>query len=254
MQVFNFTIQDNVDEMKQTQAEMKADQMAFEAEVKKQFERMTVMLNQLLQGRNTNSNGPQALDPPVPVNNQDIIILGGWYTRGTQYVLNTVEKFNILEGKSTQLPKLNHPRARSASCVYNGDVIITGGDDGQDGTDSIEILKINQDPLGWMMFDGKLSVKLLDHDVVVYQGKLYVIGGYNWSEKKTNDNIYELSIIPPYTANLLARMPLPRRHHKAEIVNGKLFILGGSTTGYTKDAIDSVVVYDFVKNKVKPCK
>jgi flagellar capping protein FliD len=77
MQVFNFTIQDNVDEMKQTQEEMKADQMAFEAEVKKQFERMTEMLNQLLEGSSVNNNGAQASDPPVPVNNQDIIILGG---------------------------------------------------------------------------------------------------------------------------------------------------------------------------------
>ena len=253
MQVFNFTIQDNVDEMKQTQAEMKADQMAFEVEVGKQFQRMTEMLNQLLQGRNENNNVAQALDPPVPVNNQDIIILGCCYAPGMQSVSNTVEKFNIVEGKSTQLPQLNHSRARPASCVHNGDVIITGGHDGQDGTDSIEILKINQDPLRWMMFDGKLPVKLSSHDVIVYQGKLYVMGGYNWSEKKTNGKIYELSIIPPYTAKLLARMPQRRRNHKAEIVNGKLFILGGSTTNLSKDTIDSVVVYDFIKNEVKPC-
>jgi hypothetical protein len=253
MQVFNFTIQDNVDEMKQTQAEMKADQMAFEVEVGKQFQRMTEMLNQVLQGRNMNNNGAQALDPPVPVNNQDIIILGGFYARGAESVSNTVEKINIVEGKSTQLPKLNHPRANSASCVYNSDVIITGGHDSQSGTDSIEILKINQDPLRWMMFDGKLPVKLSSHDVIVHQGKLYVMGGYNWSEMKTNDNIYELSIIPPYTVNLLARMPQPRRYHKAEIVNGKLFILGGKTTNLSKDTIDSVVVYDFIKNEVKPC-
>jgi N-acetylneuraminic acid mutarotase len=241
--------------MKQTQAEMKADQMAFEAEVKKQFERMTVMLNQLLQGRNTNNTatGAQAFDRPVPVNNQDIIILGGWYARGMQNVLNTVEKINIVEGKSTQLPELNHPRAASASCVYNGDVIITGGHDGQGGTDSIEILKINQEPLGWMMFDGKLPVKLHGHDAVVYQDKLYVMGGCNENKNKTTDKIYELSIIPPYTAKLLARMLLPRRHHKAEILNGKLFILGGITTSLSKDAIDSVVVYDFIKNEFKPC-
>ena len=251
MQVFNFTIQDNVDEMKQTQAEMKADQMAFEAEVKKQFERMTVMLNQLLQGRNVNNNAAQALD--VPVNNQDIIILGGWYAPGRKSVSNTVEKFNRVEGKSTQLPELNHPRAVSASSVYDSDVIITGGFDGQAGTDSIEILKINQDPLRWMMFDGKLPYKLSSHDVIVYQGKLYVTGGYNWSEKKTTDNIYELSMIPPYTAKLLARMPQPRRHHRAEIVNGKLFTLGGKTTGLSKDTVDSVVVYDFINNEVKPC-
>jgi N-acetylneuraminic acid mutarotase len=253
MQVFNFTIQDNVDEMKQTQVEMKADQMAFEAEVRNQFERMTEMLNQLLEGRNTNTNGAQALDPPVPVNNQDIIILGGWYARGMQNVLNTVDKINIVEGKSTQLPELNHPRAASASCVYNGDVIITGGYDGQRGTDSLEILNINQDPLRWTMFDGKLPVKLSGHGVVVYQGKLYVMGGHNWSEKKISDNIYELSIIPPYTATLLARMPQPRKTHRAEIVNGKLFILGGKTTNLSKDIIDSVVVYDFIKNKFKPC-
>jgi N-acetylneuraminic acid mutarotase len=252
MQVFNFAIQDNVDEMKQTQAEMKADQMAFETEVRNQFGRMTEMLNQLLEGRNVN-NGAQALDPPVPVNNQDIIILGGWYAPGDKSVSKTVEKFNIEEGKSTQLPELNHPRAQSASCVYNGDVIITGGHDGQDGTDGIEILKINQDPSRWMMFDGKLPVKLNGHDVVVYQGKLYVIGGYNWSKKKINDKIYELSIIPPYTAKLLARMPQPRNYHRAEIVNGKLFILGGTTTGFSKDTTDSVVVYDFIKNEVKPC-
>jgi hypothetical protein len=253
MQVFNFTIQDNVDEMKQTQAEMKADQMAFEAEIRNQFERVTEMLNLLLQGRNMNNNGALALDPPVPVNEKDIIILGGWYALGAKSVSNTVEKFNTVGEKSTQLPQLNHPRAESASCVYNGDIIITGGHDGQDGTDSFEILKINQDPLRWVMLDGKLPVKLFSHDVIVYQGKLYIVGGYNASEKKTTDNIYQLSIIPPYTAKLLARMPQPRRYHKAEIVNGKLFILGGTTTGLSRDAIDSVVVYDFIRNEFKPC-
>jgi hypothetical protein len=111
MQVFNFTIQDNVDEMKQTQAEMKAEQMAFEAEIRNQFERVTEMLNLLLQGRNVYNNGALALDPPVPVNDKDIIILGGWYALGAKSVSNTVEKFNTVGEKSTHLPKLNHPRA-----------------------------------------------------------------------------------------------------------------------------------------------
>ena len=103
------------------------------------------------------------------------------------------------------------------------------------------------------MFDGKLPVKLSGHDVTVYQGKLYVIGGYNWNENKTTDNIYEMSIIPPYADKLLPRMPQARRYHKAEIANGQLFILGGTTTNLSSDANDSVVVYDFIKNEVKPC-
>jgi N-acetylneuraminic acid mutarotase len=214
---------------------------------------MMIMVQQALQGSNVNNNdGAQAIDPAVPDNNQDIIILGGYNAPGPK-ISKTVEKYSIVEGKSTLLPGINLARAESASCVYNGDVIVAGGYDGQAGTDSIEILKMNQHPLRWTMFDGKLPVKLIAHNVTVYQDKLYITGGHNWNEVKTSDAIYELSLAPPYTVKLLARMPQPRRDHRAEIVNGKLFILGGLTTGANKDAIDSVVVYDFIKNEIKPC-
>ena len=156
-----FSIQQSVDEMKQ------------------QFEKMMIMVQQALQGSNVNNNAAQAIDPAVPDNNQDIIILGGWHALRDGKVLNTVEKFNIVEGKSTQLPGMNLPRAESASCVYNGDVIVTGGWDGQDGTDLIEILKINQHPLRWTKFDAKLPVKLSRHIVLVYQDRIIVIGGYD---------------------------------------------------------------------------
>jgi N-acetylneuraminic acid mutarotase len=222
--------------------------------MRQQFERMMIMVQQALQGSNVNNNdGAQAIDPAVPDNNQDIIILGGYNAPGVKGVSKTVEKYNIVEGKSTQLPRMNLARRVLASCVYNGDVIVAGGSDSEVGTDSIEILKMNQHPLRWTMFDGKLPVKLSAHDVTVYQDKLYIIGGYNWNEKKISDAIYELSLAPPYTAKLLARMPQPRKNHRAEIVNGKLFILGGTKTNKDKDATDSVVVYDFIKNEIKPC-
>jgi hypothetical protein len=221
--------------------------------MKQQFEKMMIMVQQALQRSNVNNNGAQAIEPEVSANNQDIIILGGYNAPGVKSVSNTIEKYSVAEGKSTQLPPTNLARAQSASCVYNGDVIVVGGWDGQDGTDSIEILKMNQHPLRCTMFDGKLPVKLSGHDVTVYQDKLYITGGHNWNEKKTSDAIYELSLAPPYTVKLLARMPQPRRNHRADIVNEKLFILGGTTTGWPKDGIDSVVVYDFIKNEIKPC-
>jgi N-acetylneuraminic acid mutarotase len=221
--------------------------------MRQQFEKMMIMVQQALQGSNVNNNGAQAIDSAVPDNNQDIIILGGYNAPGPKKISKTVEKYSIVEGKSTLLPGINLARAESASCVYNGDVIVAGGYDGQAGTDLIEILKMNQHPLRWTMFDGKLPVKLIAHNVTVYQDKLYITGGHNWNEVKTSDAIYELSLAPPYTVKLLARMPQPRRHHRAEIVNGKLFILGGLTTGANRDAIDSVVVYDFIKNEIKPC-
>jgi N-acetylneuraminic acid mutarotase len=220
--------------------------------MRQQFEKMMIMVQQALQRNNVNNNGAEAVDPVVPDNNQDIIIFGGYNAPGIEIVSNIVEKYSIVEGKSTQLPPMNLTRAQSGSCVYNGDVIVAGGWDGQAGTDLIEILK-NQHPLRWTMFDGKLPVKLSDHDVIVYQDKLYIIGGDNWNENKISDAIYEISLAPPYTVKLLARMLQPRTRHGAEIVNGKLFILGGSTTSFSKDPTDSVVVYDFIKNEIKPC-
>ena len=222
-------------------------------EMKQQFHTMMRMFNQVLQGSNVNNIGAQATDPQISANNQDIIILGGRFARELEKVLDAVEKFNIAEGKSTELPPMNRPRVASASCVYNGDVIVTGGYDGQDGTDSIEILKMTQQPLRWTMLAGKLPVKLTGHSCLIYQNKLYVIGGYNWNEKKTSDVIYELDLAPPYAAKILARMPQATRNHRTEIVDGKLFILGGRTTWNNNDALDGVVVYDFITNEFKTC-
>ena len=221
--------------------------------MKEQFKEMIKMVKQALQGNNLNKYGAQALDQRVPVKSQDIMILGGYYAPGDDSRSGTVEKYNIEKGKSSDLPHLNHPRVDSASCVYKGDVIITGGYSGKVGTDTIEILKMNQDPLRWTIFDGELPVKLSKHVVKVYKDKFYVIGGYNWKERKTSDGIYELSLVPPYTIKLVIRMPQPRLRHRAEIVNDKIFILGGATTGTYKDAIDSVVVYDFIRNEIKQC-
>ncbi len=203
---------------------------------------------QTLQGRNGNNNASQAT--AVSANNQDIIILGSWYAPGEDKVSNTVEQFNIVEGRSTELPQMSLPRAAPASCVYNGDVIVTGGRDGQDGTDSIETLKMNQYPLRWAMFGGKLPAKLSAHAVTVYQDSLYIVGGRNWNEDKISDAMYKMALASSYnTPKLLPRMPQARHHHRAEIVNGRLFILGGTTTIYTKDVTDSVLVYDFITNE-----
>ena len=56
---------------------------------------------------------------------------------------------------------------------------------------------MNQHLLRWKMFDAKLPVKSSSHDAIVYQGKLYIIGGYNWNERKPSRAIYEITFTPP---------------------------------------------------------
>ena len=230
----------------------------FKTEVREQFKIVTDMLNKLLQARNVNNNPAQVtLETPLATkpadNNQDIIILGGSCGFRKEDIFNTVEKFNLAEGKSTELPRMNKPRTESASCVYNGDVIVTGGLNGQDVHDTIEILNMKQQPLQCKMLQRKLPFKLYSHTVTVYNNNMYVVGGHNRNENRTSDEIYELSLTPPYTAKLLARMPQARRYHRTEIVNEKLFIFGGTTTVHGKDALDSVVVFDFITKEFKTC-
>ena len=244
------------DEMKASLDEIKANQDELKQsvdEMKQQLQTMMRMFNQALHGSNVDNTGAQATKPPVSVKDQDIIILGGRYALGRSKVSNTVENFNIVEEKkSTELPRMKRPRTESASCIYNGCVMVTGGFDGQDGTDLIEMLKMTQHPLRWTMFGGKLPVKLSSHSSIIYINKLYVIGGHNWNQKKTSDIIYELNLVHLSPAKALARMPQARRNHRAEIVNGKIFIVGGTTELGGKDTMDSVVVYDFITNDFNP--
>ena len=225
----------------------------FKGDVREHFERVTEMLNQLLQGRNVNNNHAQAMEPLVPANDQDIIILGGRSGPAHDEVTNTVEKINIVEGKSTELPRMNHVRAGSELCVYNDNIMVVGDFNGLDALDTIEVLNMNQHPLRWMMFQSQLPFKLSDHVAIVYQNKLYVIVGCNRSENKTSDRTHDIALAPPYTSKVLARMPQPRQQHRAEIANGKLFILGGTEAGFSKDATVSVLVYDLTKKQFKPC-
>ena len=137
MKAFYLIIQENIEEIKKTQAEIKADQEKFKAEMREQFKTITDTLNEVL---------PKPAD-----NNQHTIIFGGMSGQGLDKVSKTVEKFNLAKGKSTKLPPMNKPRIGSASFVHNGKVIVTGGYDGQDALDSIEILNMKQQPLQWKM-------------------------------------------------------------------------------------------------------
>ena len=133
---------------------------------------------------------------------------------------------------------------------FDNDVIIAGGFDGRGDTDSIEVLEMNQDPLQWKLSAWKLPIKLGSHVAVVHQDKLLVIGGR--SEDKVSDAIHEVSLTPPYNSKLLCKMPKPRRSQRAQLINGRIYILGGKT-GFIKNATDSVLVYDLVKSELKPC-
>jgi N-acetylneuraminic acid mutarotase len=65
------------------------------------------------------------------------------------------------------------------------------------------------------------------------------------------DGIYEIKLIPPYTSKLLTQMPEPTCGHGCHIIDNQVVVVGGKTSKYTKDAKNTVYVYDMNNNECK---
>ena len=205
--------------------------------MKQQFERFAKKFNRVADQPLSNFSS----------SNKEIIIMGGG--EDVKVFKKSVSIFTPANGTYAELPPMNRPRSSASSCVYNNDVIVAGGWDGKYIFDTIEILSINQDLPRWTISNGRLPAKLLGHVLKVYKEKLLVIGGFH---NTASNEIHELALDKPYTPTLLATMPQPRMYHAAEIVNDKLFILGGRTRNDNGEVFhDSVVVYDFIMKEIK---
>lgn len=87
----------------------------------------------------------------------------------------------------------------------------------------------------WQQATASLPLRLQHHQVVVWGGSLYVIGGDNGfgPNGRVSDRIFRA--VPTATGNITAweaigRLPEPRTIHGATIADDRLYILGGSAT------------------------
>ena len=181
---------------------------------------------------------------------KDIIIAGGYDSKGI--ICSSVEAFSWNKGTWAQLTPMKEPRLEATSFVYENQIIVAGGRTEDDlGTDSMEMLRTDQEPLQWSTFPAKLPAQFSAHKTVVYQDRLIVIGGYDDRNRKFSDAIYEVRLVPPYSTRWLCRMPQPRTDHGAELFHDKIFILGGRASVQNKDVTNSVTLYDISKNECK---
>ena len=177
----------------------------------------------------------------------EIVVAGGLYRR-------SVEVFNMTTKTWRSLSEMKECRFKSSSVLYQGHMIVTGGwNERSQDLDSVEELNLDQQNEHWVKSKFKLPAPSNGHTCVVYQNRLIVIGGYG--NIRVYDTIYEIQLNPPYTSKLLTRMSKPVCYHGAEIVNDKIFIIGGSTTGLSKDVTNTVLMFDPATNtctEIKP--
>ena len=170
----------------------------------------------------------------------EIVVAGGFFCR-------SVEVFNMTTKTWRSLSEMKECRCESSSVLYQGHMIVTGGfDEEYENLDSVEELNLAQQDGHWVKSKFKLPAPSNGHTCVVYQNRLIVIGGC--AGTRIHDTIYEIQLTPPYTSRLLTKMPKPVWCHGAEIVNDKIFIIGGKRTGLFKEATNTVLMFDPATN------
>ena len=177
-----------------------------------------------------------------------VVIAGGTNDSGR---LNSVEMFDLSTGTWTQLQPMTECRSQASSVVYNNQVIVTGGMNTNGYVmKSMERLSTDTVHARQSMYWEKLTVELpgqlYGHCIVVYNGRLIVIGGSDRGKGKCSDSIYEVFLVPPNITKTLAVIQ-PRCNHGVTIVGDRFVIVGGETSGISPVA--SVVMYDITENK-----
>ena len=223
-------------EIREMKAEMR-EMRSTQDEMMKMMRNMTSSLARLERNATQRSEGSHASSGQEL--QAEIVVAGGFRCR-------SVEVFSMRTKTWRSLSEMKKYRSGSSSVLYQDHMIVTGGaDENDESLDSVEELNLAQQDGHWVQSKFKLPVPSFGHKCVVYQNRLFLIGGCANGEY---DTIYEIQLTPPYTSRLLTRMPKPVCFHGAEIVNDKIFIIGGSTTGRGNTTLNTVLMFDPASN------
>ena len=177
---------------------------------------------------------------------QKIFVLGG---RDEKYTLNSVESYSWSENSWTEESSMKQPRTAPSAFVHDRQIYVSGGWTGNEFTDSIETLNGDEEHKEWVETAIKMPVKCNAHQMVCHENNAILTGGLVGDN--VSDGIYEIKLNPPHTSRLLTQMPEPRCSHGCNIIDNQVATVGGTTSKNSKDAKNTVYVYDINTNECK---
>ena len=209
-----------------------------DAETKKSLNEITTLLKTLIPQTASTEDGKKGIAEADEVDGEPkVIIAGGRNEKGAS---NSVEMFSLSTRTWTPLQPMRESRFGASLVVYNHDFIVCGGD----GQTSMEKLSLNAVQNGpsktWENLPVQFIVPLYGHRCEIYNGRLIVIGGHDYS--RCSKSINEISLVPPCTSKLLATMPVSTYLHGVAIFGDKIMIVGGVSNG------GNVLEYDITRN------
>ncbi|MDP5273528.1 M56 family metallopeptidase [Chengkuizengella axinellae] len=158
---------------------------------------------------------------------------------------------DLAKGKWKDASSMNQAGyPNDASTVIDDKIYIAGGSVVQDGvfiySSSLEVY----DPLtdSWTQL-ASMNQTRDNHTTVVIDGKIYVIGGFSYD----GEELRYLSDVEMYDPEMdtwtqLAGLNQARAYHETEVLDGKIYVLGGHGDGEDDRVLSSVEVYDPTTN------
>ena len=189
----------------------------------------------------------QAAKPNVGAS---VMVIGG---SNEEESLSSVEVLYPGSEVWTMLQPMEQLRGSASSVLHGNDIIVSGGRSYKGYTDTLERLSLVNKPLRWIPFPVKLPHKCCGHNGVLINNYLYLVGGYDG--KNLWNSIYRIFLQPPYTVEMTCEMQQPVCFHGLQAFEELLFIIGGSRSSLSKNAVNTVLAYDTVNdqlNKMKP--
>ena len=187
----------------------------------------------------------KAMIPEQQLIKRNIIIAGG----ENKKAINSVEIFSWTEKTWTLLKPMSKRRSRASAVTYKSEVIISGGYEGRNLTDTMETSSCDVS-VEWKISAVKLPEVCRGHATDIYKDSLILSGGEMGNGSDTSNKIYEISLIPPYSTKVLTTMPKLRYDHTMGLFEDKLFIFGGCGGG----AHNTVMMYNLITKEWKMMK
>ena len=225
----------DIGDMKDQMGDMKDEMSEIKHEIDEVKKEMDLVKQQLQSSIRSHGLLVPSLEQNVNIRN-DLIVAGGG-------IESSVEMFSWTTRQWTHLPPMTSERYCSSSFVHEDQMFVCGGVWSED---SIEVLNLKEQGAQWKKFTAKLPQWTFGHTTVVYENNLFIFGGV--SGGKVVNDIYKVSLVPPYSSQLVCHLSEPRTWHGAQCFGDKVVIVGGTTTGDTGDSLDKVLLYDITNN------
>ena len=142
----------------------------------------------------------------------------------------------VCSNEGCQLEVIKQDLREASSVVYNDEILVTGGEDKLMEKLSLNAVQVDQST-PWENVLAELPGWLIGHRILVHNGRLVAIGGYERDKDEYSDSITEISLVPPYLSKLLATMPQGRYLHGAVIFDDKILIVGGRESGRSRSIL-----------------